>query len=372
MTVVRPQLQFGVAELDGDGELVLGFREKPRSRALDQWRVLLPARPGALEYLGADSVLEREPLQRLAGAGRAARLPPRGLLGVHGHLQGRDRAQRPVGRRARPRGAARGTGAVLHQGPHERLFRAGVRGAAQNPFAMIVLGIDPGLANTGYGVVARRGGGLAALDGGVIETPAGLPIERRLATIHGARAGAAGRARPDAVALEELYFGQNVRTAFAVGHARGVAMLAAGRTGVPCACYTPQQVKAAVCGNGRAAKDQVARMVQTLLGLPELPRPDHASDALAVAICHANCAPLARRSRLRPHERVGRTALATPRAPSPRGWPHDRPAARRGRRAPRRPRRDPLRRRRLPRRRLRGDAAPRPRGGRGDRRCTPT
>jgi crossover junction endodeoxyribonuclease RuvC len=83
-----------------------------------------------------------------------------------------------------------------------------------------------------------------------------------------------------------------VRTAFAVGHARGVVMLAAGQRGLPCTGYTPQQVKAAVCGSGRAGKDQVARMVQALLGLLQEPRPDHAADALAVAICHANCAPL--------------------------------------------------------------------------------
>ena len=95
------------------------------------------------------------------------------------------------------------------------------------------------------------------------------------------------------MALEELYFGQNVRTAFAVGQARGVVMLAAGQRGLPCTGYTPQQVKGAVCGSGRAQKDQVARMVEALLGLTEEPRPDHAADALAVAICHANCAPLA-------------------------------------------------------------------------------
>ena len=139
---------------------------------------------------------------------------------------------------------------------------------------MIVLGIDPGLANTGYGVVARcRGGRLAALDGGVIETPAGLARERRLADIHEEVERLISTHEPDAMALEELYFGQNVRTAFAVGHARGVVMLAAGQRGLPCTGYTPQQVKGAVCGNGRAGKDQVARMVKTLLGLAEEPRP---------------------------------------------------------------------------------------------------
>jgi crossover junction endodeoxyribonuclease RuvC len=149
------------------------------------------------------------------------------------------------------------------------------------------------LANTGYGVVARRGGRLLALDGGVIETRAGVAHERRLTDIHEGIDELLAEHRPDAVALEELYFGQNVRTAFAVGQARGVAMLAAGQRGVPCASYTPQQVKAAVCGSGRAEKDQVARMVKTLLGLSEEPRPDHAADALAVALCHANCAPMA-------------------------------------------------------------------------------
>jgi crossover junction endodeoxyribonuclease RuvC len=158
--------------------------------------------------------------------------------------------------------------------------------------SVIVLGIDPGLANTGFGVVARRQGSLVALDGGVIETPAGAPQEQRLADIHEAIEELLATHAPDAMALEELYFGQNVRTAFAVGHARGVVMLAAGQRRIPCTSYTPQKVKGAVCGNGRAGKDQVARMVKTLLGLAEEPRPDHAADALAVAICHANCAPL--------------------------------------------------------------------------------
>jgi len=158
--------------------------------------------------------------------------------------------------------------------------------------AVIVLGIDPGLANTGYGVVARRDGRLLALDGGVVQTPAHLATELRLAELHAAVDALLCEHGPDAVALEELYFGQNVRTAFAVGQARGVVMLAAGQHGVPCAGYTPQQVKAAVCGSGRAQKDQVARMVKALLALEEDPRPDHAADALAVAICHANCSPL--------------------------------------------------------------------------------
>jgi len=160
---------------------------------------------------------------------------------------------------------------------------------------VIVLGIDPGLAATGYGVVAQRGGRLLALDGGVIDTPAGRPSEARLAAIFDRVGDLLAQHDPGAVALEALYFGQNVRTAFAVGQARGVALLAAGQRAVPCVDYTPQQIKSAVCGSGRAAKGQVQDMVKRLLGLPEPPRPDHAADALAVAICHLNHAPLRER-----------------------------------------------------------------------------
>jgi crossover junction endodeoxyribonuclease RuvC len=158
---------------------------------------------------------------------------------------------------------------------------------------VIVLGIDPGVANTGYGIVAQQRGRLFALDGGVIETAAGLDTGRRLTAIHARVGELIEEYRPDAVALEDLYFGANARSAFAVGQARGVVMLAAGQRDIPCSSYTPQQVKSAVCGNGRAAKDQVQRMVQTLLALTELPKPDHAADALAIAICHTNGAPLA-------------------------------------------------------------------------------
>jgi crossover junction endodeoxyribonuclease RuvC len=159
---------------------------------------------------------------------------------------------------------------------------------------VIVLGIDPGVANTGYGIVAHDRGRLVALDGGVIETPAGDDAGARLAAIHLRIGELMDGYEPDAVAIEDLYFGANARSAFAVGQARGVVILAAGQRAIRCASYTPQQVKAAVCGSGNAAKDQVQRMVQTLLALPELPKPDHAADALAVAICHANGAPLQR------------------------------------------------------------------------------
>lgn len=158
---------------------------------------------------------------------------------------------------------------------------------------MIIVGIDPGTANTGYGVVARRAGRLVALDGGCFETDAGDDPAARLAAIHLRIAELLDEHRPDAVAVEDLYFGQNARSAFAVGQARGVAVLAAGQRGIPCLSYTPQQVKGAVCGSGTASKDQVQHMVQRLLSLAELPSPDHAADALAVALCHASRAPLA-------------------------------------------------------------------------------
>jgi crossover junction endodeoxyribonuclease RuvC len=158
---------------------------------------------------------------------------------------------------------------------------------------VVVLGIDPGTANTGFGVVSDGRGRMHAVDGGVIATAAGTAPELRLEAIHSRVAALIEEHRPDAVALEDLYFGVNARSAFAVGQARGVVMLAAGQAGLPCSSYTPQQVKSAVCGTGRAGKDQVGRMVQALLALAAPPTPDHAADALAVAICHVNRAPLA-------------------------------------------------------------------------------
>lgn len=159
---------------------------------------------------------------------------------------------------------------------------------------MIVLGIDPGTANTGYGVVKSAGSRLRPLTGGVIATRPGAPLERRLADIHSRVGELLDLHAPAAIAIEELYFGANVRTAFAVGQARGVVLLAAGQRGIPSRSYTPQQVKAAVCGHGGAPKDQVGRMVARLLALDKPPSPDHVSDAFAVAICELNRAPLER------------------------------------------------------------------------------
>ncbi len=151
-----------------------------------------------------------------------------------------------------------------------------------------MIGIDPGVANTGFGVVRTSGSRMTAVDGGTIEVPAGLPAERRLRTIHDSLAELLAWHEPESVALESLYFGKNVRSAIAVGQARGVVMLAAAQRGLSCFDYTPQAVKLAVCGTGSAAKDQVKHMVGVLLGLPAEPPSDHAADALAVAVCHAS------------------------------------------------------------------------------------
>ncbi|HVY77962.1 MAG TPA: crossover junction endodeoxyribonuclease RuvC [Solirubrobacterales bacterium] len=154
----------------------------------------------------------------------------------------------------------------------------------------VVMGIDPGAANLGFGVVRVEGSRMVALDGGVVETTPEQPLERRLERIHGALAELIEWHQPAAMALEDLYFGKNVHSAMAVGRASGAAMLAAAQGGVRCFTYTPQAIKMAVCGSGAAGKQQVQRMVGTLLGLPEPPTPDHAADALAVAICHGGAA----------------------------------------------------------------------------------
>jgi crossover junction endodeoxyribonuclease RuvC len=152
----------------------------------------------------------------------------------------------------------------------------------------VVLGLDPGTASTGFGVICVVGNRLRALEYGVVETPAGVPLEQRLERIYGEIEGLLGRHRPVATAVESLFFNTNVRTALAVGHARGVTLLACSQAGCEVFEYTPQQVKQAVVGYGRATKEQVMEMVRVLLGLSETPRPDHAADALGVAICHAN------------------------------------------------------------------------------------
>ncbi len=159
---------------------------------------------------------------------------------------------------------------------------------------MRVLGIDPGTAACGYGIVHASGGRLQALGHGCWQTRAGEPPAERLLTIfEGVQALLAEHA-PDAVAVEESFVGADARIALSVGQARGAVLVAAAAAGVECAEYAPARVKQAVCGYGRAEKAQVQRMVRIVLGLSAAPTPHHAADALAVAICHALAPPLAR------------------------------------------------------------------------------
>jgi crossover junction endodeoxyribonuclease RuvC len=156
-----------------------------------------------------------------------------------------------------------------------------------------VLGIDPGTAACGYGIVHGSGGRLQAVEFGWWQTSAREPLELRLKRIHDAVAELIAQHEPDAVALEESFVGVDARTALSVGQARGAALVACANAAVSCAEYPPASVKSAVCGYGRAEKAQVQRMVKAILGLTEPPKPHHAADALAVAICHALAPPLA-------------------------------------------------------------------------------
>jgi crossover junction endodeoxyribonuclease RuvC len=157
-----------------------------------------------------------------------------------------------------------------------------------------VIGIDPGTAACGYGIVQESGGRLRAVDHGWWRTPAGERQELRLKTIFDGVAGLVEEHRPDAVVLEESFVGADARTALSVGQARGAVLVACASAGVECAEYAPARVKQAVCGYGRAEKAQVQRMVKAILGLQSPPTPHHAADALAVAICHALAPPLLR------------------------------------------------------------------------------
>jgi crossover junction endodeoxyribonuclease RuvC len=157
-----------------------------------------------------------------------------------------------------------------------------------------VIGIDPGTASCGFGIVHESGGRLKAIDHGWWKTPAGERPERRLKTIFDAVGALIELHAPDAVVLEESFVGADARTALSVGQARGAVMVAAANAGVACAEYPPARVKQTVCGYGRAEKQQVQRMVKVILGLQAEPTPTHAADALAVAICHALAPPLLR------------------------------------------------------------------------------
>ena len=153
---------------------------------------------------------------------------------------------------------------------------------------MIVLGIDPGTAALGWGIIDRTGGALRLVDAGCLETSPDLGLPDRLLAIHRFLGELIARHDPEIVAVERLFFSRNAQTAFAVGQARGVVLLAAAETGRIVREATPNEVKMAVTGSGNADKDQVGKMVAVCLGLRDVPRPDDAADALAVAIWAAN------------------------------------------------------------------------------------
>ena len=157
---------------------------------------------------------------------------------------------------------------------------------------MKVVGIDPGTAACGYGIVQESGGRLRAVAHGCWRTEPGERIEARLRILFEGVAALIAEHAPDAVVLEESFVGVDARTALSVGQARGAVLVASALAGIECTEYAPARVKQAVCGYGRAEKAQVQRMVKSILGLPAVPTPNHAADALAVAICHALAPPL--------------------------------------------------------------------------------
>jgi len=153
---------------------------------------------------------------------------------------------------------------------------------------MLILGIDPGTAIMGYGLIEKRGNHLFPLDYACWRTPAHTPMAERLLMLYKELEVYIKEKQPHFVAVEELFFNRNTTTALTVGQARGIVLLAAAQAGIPVYEYTPLQVKQAVVGYGRADKKQIQQMVKGLLGLREVPKPDDVADALAIAICHAH------------------------------------------------------------------------------------
>lgn len=160
---------------------------------------------------------------------------------------------------------------------------------------MMVIGIDPGTATTGFGLVQENeDGSLKVIDFGVIQTPPGIAMPERLLSLYERLKEILILHRPQSGAVEKLFFQRNVTTAISVGQARGVALLALAQMNLPVMEYTPLEIKQAVAGFGGAGKQQVQQMVKALLNMPEIPRPDDAADALAVAICHLHSAGMRR------------------------------------------------------------------------------
>jgi crossover junction endodeoxyribonuclease RuvC len=158
---------------------------------------------------------------------------------------------------------------------------------------VLVLGVDPGTAITGYGLVHEQDDRLSLVECGVVTTPSSQPLPERLQTIYRGLSDVIRRCQPEEGAVEELFFSRNVRTALSVGHARGVALLALADAGLPIYEYKPLEVKQAVAGYGGADKQQVQEMVRMLLNLDRVPQPDDAADAVAVAVCHIHSARMA-------------------------------------------------------------------------------
>jgi len=150
---------------------------------------------------------------------------------------------------------------------------------------MIILGIDPGIADTGFGAIKKIGDSYSVIAFGSIKTPPSLDLPQRLLALHRELKAIIKKYQPDLVGVEELFFAKNVKTAITVSHARGVILLTAREQGCETREFTPLQVKQALCGYGRADKNQIQQMVKTVLGLKDIPKPDDAADALAVAIC---------------------------------------------------------------------------------------
>jgi crossover junction endodeoxyribonuclease RuvC len=153
---------------------------------------------------------------------------------------------------------------------------------------MIIIGVDPGTATTGYGIIRKDGQKHTLIKYGCVLTPANTPLCDRLDVIFDELSALIDEFQPEHIAVEELFFAANSKTAIAVGQARGVILLAGKKKGLSVHEYTPLEVKMALTGYGRADKNQIQQMVKTLLSLKEIPKPDDAADALAIAICHAN------------------------------------------------------------------------------------
>jgi crossover junction endodeoxyribonuclease RuvC len=162
---------------------------------------------------------------------------------------------------------------------------------------MIILGVDPGTAIMGYGILRAEDDQIAIMDYGAITTPADWQMPRRLEHIYRELAALIAKHQPTDAAVEKLFFNKNVRTALSVGQARGVALLVAAQANLAVHEYTPLQIKQAIAGYGRAEKQQIQQMVKMLLQLDFIPQPDDAADALAIAICHAHSARFARVTR---------------------------------------------------------------------------